>query len=239
MLRRGFISLLLIVLAFSAAAQRRVSANVEVKTLADGKVTTVTKRVFCHGNGRLVTVFDTPKKFYTITNLKGELKMYVPSSNEVYTRLDKENSSESELLYLFLAGRQDNLGLLQLGYTLQSSQIDADGYLKRTYTTKKQDSPPTVELVLKDYLPIYVGYLDHSGNTVAKLYLSQYSKGSRFVFPSRVTEVTFNKEKKDSVVVRSVYSSISTEGTDPLFDYQVPADAKPAGNPMEAIKKKK
>ena len=102
MLRRGFISLLLFVLAFSAAAQRRVSANVEVKTLADGKVTTVTKRVFCQGNGRLVTVFDTPKEFYTITNLKGELKMYVPSSNEVYTRLDKENSSESELLYLFL-----------------------------------------------------------------------------------------------------------------------------------------
>jgi len=54
-----------------------------------------------------------------------------------------------------------------------------------------------------------------------------------------VTEVTFNKEKKDSVVVRSVYSSISTEGTDPLFDYQVPAGAKPAGNPMDALKKKK
>ena len=238
MLRRGFISLLLFVLAFSAAAQRRVSANVEVKTLADGKVTTVTKRLFCQGNGRLVTVFDTPRQFYVITNLKGELKMYVPSSNEVYSRLDKENSSESELLYIFLSGRQDNLDLLRLGYTLQNSSLDQDGYLKRTYTTKKQDSPPKVELVMKDYLPIYVGYLDHSGNTVAKLYLSNYSKYSGFVFPSRVTEVTFNKEKKDSVVVRSVYSSVSTDGGDPLFDYQVPSGAKPAGNPMDVLKKK-
>lgn len=238
MLRRGFISLLLFALAFSAAAQKRVSADVEVKTLADGKVTTVTKRVFCQGNGRLVTVFNTPREYYMLTNLKGELKIYVPSSNEVFTRLDKDMSSENELLYLFLSGRQDNLGLLQMGYTLQSSSFDAEGYLKRTYTTKKQNSAPRVELVLKDYLPIYLAYLDGSGNILSKTYLSSYTKGSRLVFPTRVTEITYNLENRDSTVVRTIYSSVETDGSSPLFDYQVPAGAKPAGNPMDALKKK-
>ena len=237
-LRKGLISAALLIIALGASAQRRASADVEIKTLADGKVTTVTQRVFCQGNGRLVTVFSSPSSYTTITNLKGEFKLYVPASNEVFSRVDKEFASDNELLYLFLAGRQDNLGLLGMGYTLQGSSFDADGYLKRTYTTKKKDSAPTVELVLKDYLPIYVAYLDHSGNVLSKMYLSQYTKGSRLVFPTRVTEVSYNKEKHDSTVVRTIYSSITTDGTDPNFDFQVPEGAKPAGNPLDALKKK-
>lgn len=238
MLRRSLISAALLLLALGASAQRRASADVEVKTLADGKVTTVTKRVFCQGNGRLVTVFSSPYDYRTITNLKGEFKLYVPASNEVFSRVDQSFGSGNELMYLFLAGRQDNLGLLGMGYTLQSSYFDPEGYLKRTYTTKKKDSAPVVELVLKDYLPIYVAYLDNSGNILNKMYLSQYTTGSRLVFPTRVTEITYNKEKQDSTVVRTIYSSISVDGTDPNFDYQVPSGAKPAGNPLDALKKK-
>ena len=237
MLRKGLISAALLLIALGASAQRRASADVEIKTLADGKVTTVTKRVFCQGNGRLVTVFSSPYDYRTITNLKGEFKLYVPSSNEVFSRVDKDFGSENELLYLFLSGRQDNLGLLGMGYTLQSSGFDEEGYLKRTYTTKKKDSAPTVELVLKDYLPVYVAYLDHSGNVLSKTYLSHYTTGSRMAFPTRVTEISYNKEKRDSTVVRTIYSSVSVDGSDPNFDYQVPAGAKPAGNPLDVLKK--
>ncbi|MBP5676656.1 MAG: hypothetical protein J6W94_06570 [Bacteroidales bacterium] len=236
-LRKGLISAALLLIALGASAQRRASADVEVKTLADGKVTTVTKRVFCQGNGRLVTVFSSPSSYTTVTNLKGEFKLYVPSSNEVFSRVDKSFGSENELLYLFLSGRQDNLGLLGMGYTLQSSSYE-EGYLKRTYTTKKKDTAPTVELVLKDYLPVYVAYLDNSGNVLSKMYLSHYTKGSRLVFPTRLTEITYNREKQDSTVVRTIYSSVSTDGSDPGFDFQVPAGAKPAGNPLDALKKK-
>ena len=150
MLRKGLISAALLLLALGASAQRRASADVEVKTLADGKVTTVTKRVFCQGNGRLVTVFSTPYSYTTVTNLKGEFKLYVPSSNEVFSRVDQSFGSGNELLYLFLAGRQDNLGLLGLGYTLQSSSFDEEGYLKRTYTTKKKDSAPILDGGFRD-----------------------------------------------------------------------------------------
>ena len=80
--------------------------------------------------------------------------------------------------------------------------------------------------------------MDLSGNVLRKMYLSQYTRGSRLVFPTRVTEVTYNREKHDSTVVRTIYSSISTEGTDPHFDFQVPAGAKPAGNPLDAMNKK-
>lgn len=225
-LRKGLISVLLLALAFGAAAQRRVSADAEVKTLTDGKVTTVTKRVFCQGNGRLVTVFKKPVEYTALTNLKGEMKMYLPSSNEVITQMRDEFSSRSEYLYIFLSGRSDDLGLTALGYTLQSSAYDEEGYLKRTYTTKKQDLAPVVELVLKDYLPIYLAYMNTSGKILSKTYLSSYDKSSAFVFPRRITDISYIPEKNDSTVVRTIYSNIELNGSAPEFDFQVPSDAK-------------
>ncbi|MBQ9652685.1 MAG: hypothetical protein IJV32_00485 [Bacteroidales bacterium] len=70
MLRRSLISVLLVLAALSAQAQKRVSVEAQIKNLADGKVTTVTKRILCDRSGRLVTVSISPSKFYLIQNLK-------------------------------------------------------------------------------------------------------------------------------------------------------------------------
>ena len=68
-LRRLLITVLTFV-SITAAAQRRVAAEVEVKTLYSGKVTTVESKVFCSSSGRLVQVFESPTLYYTITNSK-------------------------------------------------------------------------------------------------------------------------------------------------------------------------
>lgn len=237
MLKRSLISvLLLIIAAVSSQAQKRVSVQAEIKNLADGKVTTVTKRILCDRNGRLVTVSLKPSRFYLIQNLKGEAKLYVPSSNEVYSMIDPMLSSGGELLYIFLSGHTGDLGLVSAGYMLKSSEYDGEGYLKRTYVTGKQNAAPMVDVVLKDYLPIYTEYKDNSGNTLGKTYLSGYDINSSFVFPTRVTEITYNREKKDSTVTRTVYTLPDISGTDPDFDYQVPKGAKPAENPLKRLK---
>lgn len=236
MLRRSLISVLLVLAALSAQAQKRVSVEAQIKNLADGKVTTVTKRILCDRSGRLVTVSISPSKFYLIQNLKGEAKLYVPSSNEVYSMIDPMLSSDGELLYIFLSGHTDDLGLISMGYMLKSSDFDSEGYLKRTYVTKKQNAAPQVDVVLKDYLPVYTEYKDASGNTLGKTYLSGYDLNSSFVFPSRVTEISYNREKKDSTVTRTLYTAPDLSGTDPDFDYQVPKGAKPAENPLKRLK---
>ena len=237
---KRLISILLLgLLCIVATAQKRVQASVEEKTLKDGKVSTVTKRVFSDVSGRLVTVFYKPLSYYSITNTKGEARVYLPSTNEVVILADPSVSSSLELINIFHTGRQTDMGLIAQGYTLSSSSFD-EGYLKRIYATTRQDLPAEVELVLKDYLPIYLEYRNASGKVLGKTYLSQYDRSRSFVMPGRVTEITYLPQKKDSVVTRTLYTDISTEGTDPTFDFQVPADARPATNPLsEALKKAK
>ena len=236
MLRRSLISVLLLLACLSAQAKKRVFVEAEVKNLVDGKVTTVTKRLLCERDGRLVTVTHTPTKSYLIRTLKGEAKLYLPSTNEVLSMVDPMFSTSSELVYIFLIGHTDDLGLISMGYTLKSSRYDENGYLVRSYTTTKKDIAPYAELVLKDYLPIYAEYKDHTGKTLAKSYLSGYDVNSRFVFPTRVTDITFNLEKKDSTITRTIFSGLDISGTDPDFDFQVPKDAKPAENPLKKLK---
>lgn len=236
MLQRCLISVLLVLSALFAQAQKRVSVDAEIKSLADGKVTTVTRRIHCQRDGRLVTVTFTPVKSYLVQNLKGEARFYAPSSNEVYSVMDSKLSSQNNLLYIFLSGHTDDLGLIALGYNLKTSQIDNEGYLKRTYISAREDLYPSVELVLKNYLPIYVEYKDTAGNPLGKTYLSDYDTNSSFVFPKRVTEISYIREKHDSTITRTIYSVPDLSGKDKDFDFQIPQGAKPVASPLAKFK---
>ena len=66
-----------------ASAQRRISAGVEVKQAAGGKVATVTKRVFCSLDGRIVVHFLKPEDYIVTSNVKGETRLFIPRTNEV------------------------------------------------------------------------------------------------------------------------------------------------------------
>ena len=232
MLRKGFISFLVLIAPLAALAQSRVAASVEVKTLANGKVTTVTKREFCNGNGRLVTVFNSPVHYVVTTNLKGEMVTYSPSRNEAFKDRGEEFSTKDNLLYLFLTGRSADLGLASLGYRLKRSVPDEGGYLKRIYTTTKKGIVPKVEVVLKDYLPVYVAYLDGSDKVVSKTYLSGYDVSSRFVFPSRVTGIDYINGK-DSTVTRTLYSNVVTDSAEPEFSFELPEGVVSVSNPLK------
>ena len=70
-LRRIIITLLLAAASLPLLGQRKVSADVQIKSVAGGKVATVTKSVYCTGNGRLVTYFRSPRAYYMVTNTKG------------------------------------------------------------------------------------------------------------------------------------------------------------------------
>ncbi len=230
MRRTGLLLPTLIVISLSAGAQRRVAADMEVKTLYSGKVTTVTSKVFCSASGRLVRVFDSPAEYYTVTNPNGEFILYIPGSNEVYSERKEDFSDRDDLLYLFISGRSDDMGLGLYGYKLSSTSNEGDGVIKRTYVPSAGGKGVSrVELVLENYLPIYLAYYDASGAVVSKTYLSSYSRFSNLVLPLRVTSVQFTA-KKDSSIVRTVYSNVRLDGDDPMFDFRVPADAKPLKN---------
>ena len=227
MLRCRLLIPALFIISLTAAAQRRVAADVEVKTLYGGKVTTVSSKVFCSSSGRLVQVFDSPSRYYTVTNPNGEFQLYIPGTNEVYSERKEDFSDRDDLLYLFLSGRSDDMGLGLYGYKLSSTTREEDGLLKRTYVPVAPGKGASkVELVLENYLPIYLAYYNEGGAVVSKTYLSSYTRFPNLVLPLRVTSVQYTS-KKDSSLVRTIYSNVRLDGQDPMFDFRVPSDAKP------------
>lgn len=222
-LKRFILSILLLATVLPAHAQRKVSADVEVKTVVNGKLSTVTKSVYCNSNGRMVTLFKKPLSYYMVSNVKGELQVYNPGTNEVYTQIDASMSSNAEPVQLFMTGRIDDLGLGYYGYKLGGTTRE-DGYIRKTYTPS-DPSLPTVAIVSENYLPIYCEYTAADGKLLSKKYLSDYKSYGRFTMPTRITDISYGKDR-DSSVVRTVYSSIKVDVDDPSFSFSVPADAR-------------
>ena len=223
--------LLLLLASLPAGAQRKVSADVEVKTVNNGKLTTVTKSVYCTNNGRLVTLFRKPYTYYVVSNSKGEVQIYRPDTNEILPQTDKSLSSNTELISLFMQGRIDDLGLGFFGYKVTATGRD-EGYIKKTFTTADTQMP-VVNIVYEDYLPIYCEYIAPEGKMLSKKYLSDYKHYGRFILPCRTTDILYG-EKRDSSVTRIIYSNIKVDVDDPNFDFEVPADAKPMPIPEAA-----
>ena len=234
MCRKSLIVLFLLITVLPLAAQRRVAADVEVKTVVSGKVSTVTKTVYCNNNGRMVTCFHKPETYWSLTNGKGELQVYIPSSNEVFSEIDPEASSRFELIALFMSGHVDDLGLSYYNYKVTSTERVEDGLIKKTFTSP-DPSRPVVSIVYENYLPIYCDYTDAGGKVLSKKYLSAYKEHGRFLFPTRITDITYGA-KKDSSVIRTLYSNVRIDPVDPNFDFQVPADAKPIRIQEEAAR---
>lgn len=218
------LAILLTVNTFSISAQRKISADVEVKQAASGNVATITKRVHCSNDGRVIIHFLKPEEYYVLTNSKGEMKMYMPKSNQVLLENSSDLSSQDELISIFMNGRVDDLGLAAFGYKLKETKRE-EGYIKKTFTAAGKGGYPTIEVVYENFLPIYCGYLDNSGKTVRKTYFSKYAPVGRMMFPTRMTEITYTSPK-DSTVARTVYSNFKVDQDDPMFSFEVPSDAK-------------
>ena len=223
-LKNLLLPILLLAAASPAFAQRRVSADVEVKTVINGKLTTVTKSVYCTSNGRLVTLYRKPLLYYSVSNAKGEMSIYKPDTNEVFNQIDPSLSSNNDLVMLFMSGHIDDLGLGYYGYRATDTSRDGE-YVVKTFTPSNP-SLPVVQIVYEDYLPIYCSYTGSDGKLLSKKYLSDYKRFARFVLPLRVTDIAYSTGK-DSSIVRTLYSGVKVDEDDPAFDFTVPADAKP------------
>ena len=139
----------------------------------------------------------------------------------------EDYSDRDDLLYLFLSGRGDDLGLGLYGYKLSSTTREDGGLVKRTYLpTVPGKGVSKVELVQENFLPIYLAYYNDGGEVVSRLYLSSYERFSNLMLPLRMTSVQYTS-KRDSSLTRTIYSNVKVDGQDPMFDFQVPSGAKP------------
>ena len=224
--KHGVLAVLLLLCPVFSFAQKRISADVEVKTLIGKNVVTNHRSLYCSSNGRMVITSRNPVEYVMITNLNKETSVFFPGTNEVIVDKSSMSGARDELLSLFLFGRLEDLGVGLSGYRLVSTEMQEDGLVKKDFTSSDKNMPPYCEIVYRDYLPIYSATLDADRNYLTKVYYSQYKEVGWMPFPHRNTRITYTS-KKDSTIVRTIYSNIVIDGDDPMFEFTVPADAKP------------
>ena len=133
--KHGILTVLLLLYALTASAQKRVSADVETKTLVGNSVVTATKTVYCSNNGRLVVAVHKPLEYIMETNVNRETRFYFPNTNEVLVENSGMEGASDELLSLFLFGRLEDLGVGLEGYRLLATENVEDGIVKKTFRT--------------------------------------------------------------------------------------------------------
>lgn len=219
--------LVLIILSFPSFAQKKISANVEIKQVKNNKVIVVEKDIFYQSNGNFVVHFTKPQEYYLVTNSLGEAKAYLPQTNEVVIMNDQFFSSQNELLYSFLSNEYKDFGLEKFGFTMQSQKKEGAKIIKTYVTGKKTFKDLSkIEIVYEKNLPIYTAYY-YKKDITRKVYYSKYMHLSQFTFPTQITEISYDSPT-DSTVKREVYSNIKVDQftRNSLFDYKIPSSAK-------------
>ncbi len=219
--------IVLTILSFPSFAQKKISANVEIKQVKNNKVIVVEKDIFYQSNGNFVVHFTKPQEYYLVTNSLGEAKAYMPQTNEVVIMNDQFFSSQNELLYSFLSNEYKDFGLEKLGFTMQNQKKEGTKIIKTYVTAKKEFKDLSkIEIVYEKNLPIYTAYYNKKDIT-RKVYYSKYMYLSQFTFPTQITEISYDSPS-DSTVKREIYSNVKvdqfTDNT--LFDYKIPSSAK-------------
>lgn len=221
--------LFVLLCGFNLFSPDRIVLRLESSQLQDGKVATVEARLFYEAyEGKLITKFEKPAGQVMITNRHGELTIYDEEENSVYRTQSVEYSSENNLVYYFLSGRIQDLGLREMGFTNSRTDFE-DGLMITRWI------PPSslthlfshIELVHDDYMPVYVGYFDAGGTLVKKVYYDEYEIFSDLILPRSITEFNY-LASGDSIVSRVRLSEImiNREAESPWFDFKVPDDAR-------------
>ncbi len=213
---------------FSYFGVERIMLRMESHSLQAGRAAGLTAELFYQSlDGRLVTRLEAPVNQVMITNRLGELTIYDPEKNTVYRTQSLEYSSENNLIYYFLNGKTQDMGLAEMGFTRQ--KVEFDGALMIT-----EWMPPSqlnhlfshIELVHEDYMPIYAGYFDAGGKLVKKVYYSEYEIFADIILPMRLTEFNY-LPGGDSIINRVILSEVrmNRRAVSSWFDFEIPEDA--------------
>ena len=213
---------------FSYFGVERVMLHMESHSLQGGKAAGLSAMLFYQSlDGLLITKLEAPVNQVMITNRLGELTIYDPGKNTVYRTQSLEYSSENNLIYYFLNGRTQDMGLSEMGFTRQKTNFDG-GLMITEWVPPIQLNHlfSRIELVHEDHMPIYAGYYDAVGKLVKKVYYSDYQIYTDIILPMRLTEFNY-LPTGDSIINRVILSDvrINRRAISKWFDFEIPEDA--------------
>lgn len=215
-------------LMLPAQTVKKVSVEMTTQALKDGKK--FTHKADCYYSpekGIYVTHHYKPEEFIKKTNRDGEMKIYYPEENKVTIQQDFYFSSENELLYYFINNLTEDLGLRREGFRMTKTKYEDDYMITKWKAPAEMKIIAEVELVFKDMAPVFSAYVNRKGDTLRKIYYSDYYQTTEFMLPRRITEISYQNEN-DSTVRRTIYSDIklNDEVNPHYLNFEIPDNAK-------------
>ncbi|MFW6246227.1 MAG: hypothetical protein ACOC13_02125 [Tangfeifania sp.] len=158
----------------------------------------------------------------------GEIKTYYPEKNEVDFKQISELSSKRSLIYYFVNNSTEHLGLVDEGFSLESSNFEDQYYVTNWKPPSVLSGLANVKMVFENGFPVYSEYQANKENTLKKIYYTNYKDFERFRLPMKIIEISY-KPSGDSIISRTVFSdvNISSVANNSYFNFKIPENAKP------------
>jgi len=199
----------------------------ESKKLHNGKVFIIKADVFYNIDGNMTLHYTYPQEYIFITNPKGEIKVYYPSTNKVLIQQNEIFSSENDVLYSFFSQKTTDMGLKEYGFVIQNSRYQQDMMITTWLPPiSAMDKISKIEMAHENYLPIYTAIYNTKSKFSKKIYYGDYMNVSQYSFPLKITEIEY-LANGDSIISRKQYSDIKTgiRAKSAYFNYTIPSNA--------------
>ena len=212
----------------SPLAIERISADMIIRQVQQGKSVTLRGSLYYQRNGNLVTHFVYPKEYMIVANKLGETKLYDPMKNTVVTYQNFLFSTQSSQFYYFFSGKISDMGLTRIGY-VQDKTYNETGLLVTEWKLKTPDKKATIQrikIVYDGQRPVYMHYEEAGGRVFRKVFYYNYQMLDTYYFPATTTEILY--DRGDSVVSKTNYTDFKlNENTAAAwFNYAIPRNAK-------------
>lgn len=219
----------LFMLLLSSGNIEKLSLDMTARTLYKGKSITIKGQLFYKlQGGVMVTRIESPLEQIVFANATGEFKSYDVKSNTVTLMQGIDFSSKNSFIYQFLSGNINDMGLSSLGYKLKDTRIEGKVVVSTWIAPSDRVMEiQKAEIAHENYLPIFMGFYDAKGNSIQKIYYTNYQNVAHFKMPFTITEFEFIAPG-DSTITRRTYSNLklNEQVDNTWFNYQIPANAK-------------
>jgi outer membrane lipoprotein-sorting protein len=207
---------------------QNMSVEAHSRKAHDGKVQSMELKLYYSTGGTMVSYYEKPDNIVILNDEKGQVSIYDESSNTVLQSNNSYYSSKSNQLYYFLSGDKSDLGLSQIGFTLDDTRYE-DGMIITEWIPPMQGLKffSRIKMVHEQDKPIYMEYIDPNGSIVKKIYFYNYERIKNIDLPKSITQIDF-KNEQDSIISKTTYQNFQFDSPviEEKLSFKVPYNAK-------------
>ena len=212
----------------SAQTFDNLSVDANLRKVNNSRIQNLSLTSYFAASGKMVAIYDQPENLVIINDEKGRVVLYDTKNNTVVQANNPYYSSRTNELYYFINNKKYDLGLSEIGFKMQSSEIE-DGLIVTEWIPPMDGMKyfSFIKMVHEDDNPIYLEYRNQDNEIIKKVYYYNYQQVNYLEIPTAVTTIDF-MSPMDSTVSKTTYSNFlfDDQQNEEKLNYKIPTDAK-------------